>query len=694
MRRSAFTGILLLSCTCMLQAQNPVNEPGPETDLIEYLVEDQEESEFGFDTFLETLEYLQQNPLRINKTDYDTWRQTGLLTELQIRQLLRHIEQTGPLHNIYELQTIASFSTEDILRLQPYVIWDAYDGTTLPYLQQLVQGRYALFVRSTRVLQEQRGYQTEDSTLSSPYLGDPNRLYSRFSYNYKNALRYGFTVEKDPGEPFSGVPGFDYWSAHYFQKGNGWIKALAIGDYELRIGQGLIVWSGFGMGKSIYPVNIKRTRPVLAPYTSVDENRFFRGAAATVGKGPLELTVFGSYNQVDANLIASQDTSLSDPGDEGTVTISSLQLTGLHRTESEIADKDAVGFMATGGNLAWRKGPLSVSAAGILYHFDAELVEDRSPYELYDFEGSQLINASLSYNYVWRNWLLFGETAISDNGKAGTLNGLILPVDKHVDLALVYRYFDPGFQTFFSQSFSENTYPRNEEGWYTGIEITPVKAWRFNAYADIYKKPWLSFTADAPAYGADYLATVYYKPKRTLETYVRLRYEASDRNANAAIQGDLPHDIITTERKLRVRWNISYQLTREVTLRNRIEWSQYGQDGGTTENGYLLYQDVVYKPWELPFSLACRYTLFSTDTYNTRIYAYENDLLYAYSIANIYGEGQRVYAMVQYSPTGWLDTWIKYGHTVYTDRDTIGSGNEAIEGNRRSELRLQVRFKW
>ena len=77
-----------------------------------------------------------------------------MLTELQIRQLLRHIEQTGPLHNIYELQTIASFSTEDILRLQPYVIWDAYDGTTLPYLQQLVQGRYALFVRSTRVITE------------------------------------------------------------------------------------------------------------------------------------------------------------------------------------------------------------------------------------------------------------------------------------------------------------------------------------------------------------------------------------------------------------------------------------------------------------------------------------------------------------------------------------------------------------
>ena len=50
--------------------------------------------------------------------------------------------------------------------------------------------------------------------------------------------------------------------------------------------------------------------------------------------------MFGSYNQVDANLIASQDTSLSDPGD-GTVTISSLQLTGFAGPK-QIVDKDAL----------------------------------------------------------------------------------------------------------------------------------------------------------------------------------------------------------------------------------------------------------------------------------------------------------------------------------------------------------------
>ena len=90
----------------MLQAQNPVNaEPGPETDLIEYLSSTRE-SEFGFDTFLETLEYLQQNPLRINKTDYDTWRQTGLVDRAADQATVWHIEQNRP-HNIYELQTIA-----------------------------------------------------------------------------------------------------------------------------------------------------------------------------------------------------------------------------------------------------------------------------------------------------------------------------------------------------------------------------------------------------------------------------------------------------------------------------------------------------------------------------------------------------------------------------------------------------------
>ena len=121
---------------------------------------------------------------------------------------------------------------------------------------------------------------------------------------------------------------------------------------------------------------------------------------------------------------------------------------------------------------------------------------------------------------------------------------------------------------------------------------------------------------------------------------------------------------------------------------------QYGRDGGTTENGYLLYQDIVYKPWELLWTSGLPLHPFSTDTYNTHIYAYENDLLYAFIIANIYGEGQRVlchgtiqpYRLARYLDQIW--SYRLYRPRYYWQR------NETIEETESSELRLQVRFKW
>lgn len=691
--------IFLLFCLALsTKAQVPdVNEPSDDTDLIEILVEDQDDSNFGYDTFLENRETLLASPLNLNRTDYDLLRQSGLFSEVQIREIIRHIELTGPMLSVYELQTLGVFTPDEIKAILPYISFNMDEAVNASSLfRQHTTGRYSLFLRSTQVLEEQRGYRTNDSTLSSPYLGNNQRLYTRFRYTFKNQISYGFTAEKDPGEPFGTEYhplGFDYVSAHYFKRGNGFVKAVALGDYELRIGQGLILWSGFGLGKSIYPINVKRTGSTLAPYSSVDENRFFRGGGVSMGNDTWELTLFGSYNQVDANISALADSLDNGSSDDLVLEISSLQQTGLHRTENELADKNAIGFLSGGGQLAYRTNKLQIAAAGVYYKLDATLVEDKSPYELYDFSGNQLVNGSLSYSWFAGNALFYGETAMSDNGGIGTLNGLIVPLDRRVDIAIIQRYFDPGFQTFFSQTFSENTFPRNERALYAGLEITPTRPWKINGYVDVYSSPWLEFSTDAPSYGVDYLATIYYRPSREFETYIRLRSETTDRNAPPEIQGDTPHDFLIKERRTRIRWNLSHKLNREWTLRSRVEMSLF-QELEQQQRGYLLYQDVVYKPWSSPVSLAARYTVFNTDSYDTRIFAYENDLLYAYSIANLNGRGQRYYLMLNYSPFSWLDSWIKLVQTNFTDREEIGTGNERIDGSKRTELRLQLRFKW
>ena len=50
----------------------------------------------------------------------------------------------------------------------------------------------------------------------------------------------------------------------------------------------------------------------------------------------------------------------------------------------------------------------------------------------------------------------------------------------------------------------------------------------------------------------------------------------------------------------------------------------------------MFYQNVKYKPIFSKLSFSVRYTFFNTESYNSRIYAYESDVLYKYSIPSFY----------------------------------------------------------
>src|SRR5690606_6142067 len=121
-----------------------------------------------------------------------------------------------------------------------------------PLKRLLFDGKYQVFLRFTQIVEEQRGYNIEDTTRSR-YLGSPQRYYVRYRYNYGTKFSYGFTAEKDPGEEFfrsSQKQGFDFYSAHVFVRDVSVFKAIAIGDYNVRLGQGLAMWTGFGFRKT------------------------------------------------------------------------------------------------------------------------------------------------------------------------------------------------------------------------------------------------------------------------------------------------------------------------------------------------------------------------------------------------------------------------------------------------------------
>ena len=108
----------------------------------------------------------------------------------------------------------------------------------------------------------------------------------------------------------------------------------------------------------------------------------------------------------------------------------------------------------------------------------------------------------------------------------------------------------------------------------------------------------------------------------------------------------------------------------------------------------MIYQDVSFKKVGKPIEVSFRYGLFETDSYDTRIYTYENDVLYSFSIPAFYEKGSRVYLMIDYNITRKLELWARIGQTVFYNKNITSEGaiNE-INGPAKTEVKLQIRYK-
>ena len=135
-------------------------------------------------------------------------------------------------------------------------------------------------------------------------------------------------------------------------------------------------------------------------------------------------------------------------------------------------------------------------------------------------------------------------------------------------------------------------------------------------------------------------------------------------------------------------------LNNNFKLRNRLEINKIDKKEEYKENGYLLYQDVIYKLNKYPIALYFRYAMFDTDSYRSRIYSYENDLLYSFSLPAMYYKGTRTYLMLKYSVKKRIDLWLKYAITNYNNKDIIGSGLDEIKDNKKQEVKVQLRMRF
>jgi hypothetical protein len=105
----------------------------------------------------------------------------------------------------------------------------------------------------------------------------------------------------------------------------------------------------------------------------------------------------------------------------------------------------------------------------------------------------------------------------------------------------------------------------------------------------------------------------------------------------------------------------------------------------------LICQDVFYKPIDKPFKLNGRIAYFNTEGYDSRIYSYENDLLYSFSIPALYGNGIRSYLNIQHKLSDKFTLWLKLA-TLFPFARL--ESQQTDDSRTRYEIKIQIRYQF
>lgn len=643
---------------------------------------DPSEPESDGETLTQFLQELAANPININIANKDEILRIPWINLKIADAIVSYRDSVKAFQSIKALLEVKGIGPATLEKIKPYI---TVGGKGIGGQKKYVNYRYwsaggklEVYSRYRRNLEQQKGYSLLPE--EGGYLGNPIKYYQRIRYR-SDHLSANLTQEKDPGEPFKGTAGLDFLSWHVALENNGLLKDLVIGDYSLSFGQGLVLWSGGAFGKGRETVGAaNRKERGISPYTSAQETNFYRGAAATVG-GKIQVSGFYSFRKQSGSIISKD-------------TVRFPQSSGLHRTLNERARYQNIRQELYGGNLRVELPLGYIGATAYKTVFSKYIFGGDAVYDRYDFSGISNSAAGLNYRLLISSSVLFGEATAGENGGIGVIAGVESAVGTGTELTLAYRNYSRDFQSILGSAFGESSgMPQNEEGVYAGIRQEVNKVISVSGYFDRYRFPAPRFGTGQPTKGHDWLGLLEITINRNLEIYLQARSELKEDEYESSDSFGRAFRKLDEAMRSTYRLQLDYWVNNKVRLRSRGEFVQSRKAGENLEAGYLIYQDfrVVASP---KLKIDGRITVFETADFDSRVYQFENDLLYVMSNEVLFGQGQRLYVLFNYEPFSFMEIWTKFGITVFEDQLTVGSGMDEIQGNRRSEIGAQVRFRF
>lgn len=656
-------------------------------EMIEQRVTDETGEEKIWQNNLEDLEELKEHPLNLNDVTKRQLEQLSFLTDLQIEHLLYYLYTHGPMKSIYELQLVEDMDRLTIECLLPFIyVGEEKQKSVLPVWKEvLTRGKNEVLCRLDFPLALKDGYREyADSILqknpNKQYIGAPFYHAVKYGFRYKDLIYIGLNAEKDAGEPFfkkGNKKGYDYYSFYFYLRNLGRLKTLAVGNYRLSFGQGLVMSTDYNLGKSASLATLGYKSGGIKKHSSTDEYNYFRGVAASYAWGNFLFSGFYSYRKLDAIV------------DNGLIT--SLKKDGMHRIEHDFEKKNKCSMQLIGSNITFNSLAFKAGVTMVYNVFNKVFKPETKPYSVFYPQGKCFFNVGIDYRYKWKKILFFGEMAVDKKGRVATLNIFRFAPVSGYQMIFLHRYYAKDYWSWFGRSISEGSGVQNENGFYIGLELKPVKYCKINTYADFFKFPWLRYGIDKPSAGFDGLIHVTYSPRSNFTLSGRYRYKVKEKNYKGEIGES---DCVLPFSQHKFRCQLGYNLNLNLLFRTTVDSNWVHFQGKKVSRGFMLFQQVSYSFQQFPLTLDIYYGFFDTDDYFSRVILYERGVLYGFSMPSFWNKGVRGTLNLKYVINRKLTVFIKLSQTQYADRKEIGTGLEKIQGNSKTDLYTQFRWKF
>ena len=619
----------------------------------------------------EYIESIADYKIDINTLNVNELQSMPIFNAIQINDIIEYRRRYGDIVSLGELKAIPSLTPEFRRRIANYItVADKATPKRQYTVREMVtKGKHYISTLNKMVLERQAGY-IPDSTGNAKYDGGRMKWCLKYRYKFKDRITWGVTAEKDAGESFglgNYKYGFDYYSMYLKIRQLGIIDQVILGDYTVRFGQGLMLGGGFSMGKSMNVTKYNNCSQIRE-YGSVNDNRYYRGAAATMTAGDVSLTAFASANLIDASCEGAE--------------FHSFKTDGYHRTAHEIANKDNLRETIGGIMAEYRKKRFQVGVAAMYYDYDKQFV----PRQQLRYANMRSVKngygASLTYRYDSRKASFYGETALDQRGNISTINAADFRPATNVNLRILHRHYSEKYQAFKALAFGQASRASNEDGVYAGLSSELGKWLSVEAWADVFRLPWAGAYNRLPASGNEEMAQLKFRINRRYNLIIRLKHKERQNT-------DTDDGITKTEY---LKLSSVYKPSDAITLTTMAQCSN-ASGNEDTDHGYLICQDVKWTPDGFPLTLSARYALFSAP-YSARIYAFESDVSGVFSSPGYFYEGQRIYLVAGYKIGNKATLQLKISQWQYFDRQTVGTGDSQIDGNKKSEISMFFKYNF